>query len=313
MLFEPNAIDRVVAADELNMPVVKSKPLSTSAPLVNVTVLLVTRVGASPNVVVPEVLLIINPDNVLPLLVIVPVPNMVGVTAVNVPPLDNVKLPAMFNDVVPGLNAVEPKSRLSNQLPVVNVAIAVPLPVNVKLGAFVADPPVVPNTYVLVTDASDTNPPVPVYVNPVAVAKLNTVCAAVVCANTILFVPNVIARAAVPVEANIPVVKSNPFKFKVPLVNVVVRVTPVLNALPKLHAPATPSNVTGAFIVTPLVVMVLPLDIELNVMTPVAFQTVPASNNIEPELVRVPVEVNVTGPPLVVILPQTKAPVNVTL
>ena len=67
-----------------------------------------------------------------------------------------------------------------NQLPVVNVAIAVPLPVNVKLGALVVDPPVVPNTNVLVTDASTVNPPVPVRVNPVTAAMLNTVVPRVV-------------------------------------------------------------------------------------------------------------------------------------
>ena len=44
--------------------------------------------------------------------------------------------------------------------------------------------------YVLVTDASDTNPPVPVNVKLVAVAKSTTVAAAVVVPITILPEPN---------------------------------------------------------------------------------------------------------------------------
>ena len=120
--------------------------------------------ASAPAKVAVPVVLIISAAMVLPLLVIVPVPTMVGVKAVNVPPLDNVKLPAMLNAVVPGLNAVVPKFRSSNQLPVVNVAIAVPLPVKLKLGALVAVPPVVPNTNVLVTDASLVNDGVPVEV-----------------------------------------------------------------------------------------------------------------------------------------------------
>ena len=180
-MFVPNAIDRVLVLLELKIPVVKLKPLSTSAPLVNVVVPVAINANADPNVVVPDVLLIVNAAMVLLLLVIVPVPTMVAVKVLYVPPLDNVKLPAMLSAVVPGLNAVVPKLRSSNQLAVVNVAIAVPLPVKLKLGALVAVPPVVPNVKVLVTEASEVNPPVvPVRVKPVTIAMLNTVCAAVV-------------------------------------------------------------------------------------------------------------------------------------
>jgi hypothetical protein len=64
-------------------------------------VLVPDKVNVSPNVVVPDVVLIVNtPNVVLVLLVIVPVPNITAVNVENVPPLDNVKLPAMFNDVV---------------------------------------------------------------------------------------------------------------------------------------------------------------------------------------------------------------------
>ena len=75
----------------------------------------------------------------------------------------------------------------------VNVATAVPLPVSVRLGALVVEP--LPNTYVLVTEASETKPPVPVRVTPTALVILSTVVPAVVCANIILPVPNAMERA----------------------------------------------------------------------------------------------------------------------
>jgi len=147
MLFVPNVIERVVATDEENMPVVKSNPPRSRVPAVNVIVPVAAIEKAAPNVIVPAVLLIVNAASVvLVLLVRVPVPTMVGVTVVNVPPLDNVSPPAMLSAVVPGLKAVVPKLKFLNQLAVVNVCTAVPLPVKLKLGALVAVPPVVPNT-----------------------------------------------------------------------------------------------------------------------------------------------------------------------
>ena len=61
---------------------------------------------------------------------------------------DNVKL-LTFTEVVAGAKPVVPKSSLLNQLPVVRVWTA-PVLIKVKLGALVDDPPVVPNTNVLV-------------------------------------------------------------------------------------------------------------------------------------------------------------------
>ena len=143
----------------------------------------------------------------------------------------------------------------------------------------------------------------------------NTVCAAVVCDNTILFEPNVITRVFALLELNIPVIKLNPFKIKDPLVNVVVSVTPVVNALPRLHAPPTPLNVTGALIVTALVVIVLPVVVELNVMVPVLLHTVAATIDQEPEIANVGVVpvANVTVPALTVKSRHNKAPVIVTV
>jgi hypothetical protein len=130
-----------------------------------------------------------------------------------------------------------------------------------------------------------------------------------------LFVPNAIELVLVLLELNEPVLRSNPFKLREPLVNVVISVTPVVNVLPKLQAPPTPSNVINPLIVTPLVVTVLPVLVELNVTVPVALHTVPASNVMAPDTARVGVVpvANVTVPALVVILPHVNAPVLVTV
>jgi hypothetical protein len=181
ILLAPNVILRTLALVELNVPVVKSNPFRFNVPAVSVVIAVAASVNVPPKLVVIPVPLISNDGNVvLVLLVIVPVPTMVGVNVVNVPPLDNVK-PKRFSDVVPGLNAVVPKFNVLNQLPVVNVAIAVPLPVNVKLHALAAVPPaVLPSEYVLVTFAFVVNPPVPVTVKLVVVAICKTVVVAVV-------------------------------------------------------------------------------------------------------------------------------------
>jgi hypothetical protein len=104
---------------------------------------------------------------------------MLAVNVVNVPPLLNVKL-FKFSVVVPIVKAVVPKSNLLYQLFVVKVITEVPLPVNVKFGEFVVEPPVVPNVNVLVTDASVVKPPVPVHEKLVTIGIANTVVAAVV-------------------------------------------------------------------------------------------------------------------------------------
>ena len=57
-------------------------------------------------------------------------------------------------------------------------------------------------------------------------------------------------------ELKMPVVNVNPFRVIVPFVSVVVRVAPVVSALPRLQLPATPLNVMAPLIVTPLVVIV---------------------------------------------------------
>jgi hypothetical protein len=68
-------------------------------------------------------------------------------------------------------------------------------------------------------------------------------------------------------------------------------------------------------IVTPLVVTVLPVDVELNVTLPVELQTVPANSDIEPRMSSVgdvPVA-KVTVPAETVMFRHAKAPVIVTV
>ena len=142
--------------DELNIPVVKSKPFKFNVPDVSVVVAVASANANWPLKVVIPVLLIVNAAIVLVLDVIVPVPTMVGVKPVYTAPtaLDRVRLPAIDNAVVPKLNAVLLKLRSLNQLPVESDITFVPLPVIDKLGALVDEPPVVPNVTVLVTDVA---------------------------------------------------------------------------------------------------------------------------------------------------------------
>ena len=54
-----------------------------------------------------------------------------------------------------------------------SVAATLLVPVNVRLGALSAEPPVVPTVYDLVTSASDENPPAPVQLKLVALSIIS--------------------------------------------------------------------------------------------------------------------------------------------
>ena len=131
----------------------------------------------------------VNAAIVLPFVVrvAVPISTIVAVKFVNVPVDDNVRSPAIFNEVAANVNPVVPKSRLLYQLAVVNVGIEAPV-VNVRFGAVIVEPPdVLPTLNVLVLAISATvNPPVPVQVKPPNAAMFNTTVAAVVCVRLIL-------------------------------------------------------------------------------------------------------------------------------
>jgi len=71
-----------------------------------------------------------------------------------------------------------------------------------------------------------------------------------------------------------------------------------VNALPKVHPPPAPLNVSGVPVrVTPLVVIVLPVVVDENVITPVTDQTTPVAARVKlPAIVEVPVPEKVTFP-----------------
>jgi len=89
----------------------------------------------------------------------------------------------------------------------------------------------------------------------------------------------------------------------------------VVKALPNVHAPPTPLKFTWPVIVTPFVVTVLPVLVDVNVIVAPVLHTVPASRDIEPRISsvgEVPVA-NVTVPADTVMSRQAKAPVMVTV
>ena len=133
----PKLIERVFVLEPLKIPVVKSYPFNDNVPLVNVAIPVAVVESGAPNDVVLLTLAIVKATNVaLPLLIIVPVPTNVIVIEVYVPVADNVS-EFTLSEVIPGLNAVVPKSRLLNQPPVVIVITDAPLPVNVTFGDLV--------------------------------------------------------------------------------------------------------------------------------------------------------------------------------
>jgi hypothetical protein len=106
---------------------------------------------------------------------------------------------------------------------------------------------------------------------------------------------------------------SNPFRFNAPLVNVTVPFN--VSELPKDQPPATLANVIPPpERLTPFVVIVLPVVLELNVVSPVVDHNVPATKDILPDTVRVGVVpvAKVTVPADTVISRQVNAPVIVT-
>ena len=130
----------------------------------------------------------------------------------------------------------------------------------------------------------------------------------------ILPLPNAILRVLLLAEEKTPVVKLNPLKSNVPFVSVVVAERLNVNVLPNIQLPPTPLNVTEVDdIVVPLVVIVLPVVVALNVIAPVAFQNVPATSDILPDTASVPVLLKVTVPADTVISKQSNAPVIVTV
>jgi hypothetical protein len=97
------------------------------------------------------------------------------------------------------------------------------------------------------------------------------------------------------------------------LVNVTVRVAPVVNALKSCHEPPTPSKVIGQLNVVPLEVIVFAV-VAVNVSAPVADHVgVTLVIDTDPAMLIVPVLENVTAPAETLKSRQFRAPVKVTV
>lgn len=236
----------------------------------------------------------------------VPLDSNVAVKLVNVPPPDNV-IDCKFNVVAANVNAVVPKFNDLNQLPVVNVGIAVPNPVKVKFGALDIEPAVVPNVNVLVTDAAAVNPPVvAVSVSPVTPAISTLVAAAVVVVSIILLVPNDIVRVFVLAELNVPTDKLPPFNVIVPAVKKYALVVLNVNAAVNVNVPAVCINDGVVIALAPeqlnvpevKVKLVLALIVPLLIVSEPDALIVQVVQDIVPILVRVP-DVKAIAPELV--------------
>jgi len=177
MKLVPNAIALVFEFVELNIPVVKLKPFSANVPAVNVNVVAVAAVPYVPvKVTVPAALLIVTVPALLPLpLTVCVVPVKLTTKLVYVPPLASTKL---FGVTVPlaSVCVLPVKFNVLKKLVAVKDGIAVP-EVNDRFGALDEVPLLVdvPKLNVLVTVIAEVNPPVPVYVKPVARAIDSTV------------------------------------------------------------------------------------------------------------------------------------------
>jgi hypothetical protein len=122
---------------------------------------------------------------------------------------------------------------------------------------------------------------------------------------------------AVPVAMKLKAVTLNPFVINDPAVTVILPEDPVTIALPRVHSPPTPLKLIPLVepILAPLVVTVLPVDVELNVIPTFEFHMVPETRNIDPLIFKVgevPVT-NVTVPLETLISKQFSAPDNVTV
>jgi hypothetical protein len=146
------------------------------------------------------------------------------------------------------VNAVVPKLRFLNQLPVVIVGILEP-DVSDKLATLSTVPPVVPNVNVLVVDITLVNPPVVlVQVRFVTSAIDTTVIPAVVCVKEIKPVLKIKLRTFVLLDENIPVDNVNPVKVNVPAKKLYVPVLVSAYDLKKVTLPALCVNTTTAAI-----------------------------------------------------------------
>lgn len=155
------------------LPQYISKPLRSIVPLVCVILVPLAKLHVPVSVVVPV------PENVgvfkvvLPLVLKLPEPVNTSVPRLAKFPVALKVIPAKFIVVNAGVHVLPVKSKFLNQLPLVNVGILAP-PIIDKLGATVGAA-VAPQLNVRVADMVELKPPVPLALKPVAVAILREV------------------------------------------------------------------------------------------------------------------------------------------
>lgn len=206
-------------------------------------------------------------------------------------------------------------AKLLNVFALVTLRVPVPVPAKVKLLYVNPAPANVFDPFTTIVDVPAFN------VKPVLVTFHGA--PEIPEPTLIVDAPNTSARVSAPVELKEPgVVMLNPAVFSVPCVTAigVEAAPPTVRALPSVHPPPAPLKVTAPpenapVRTVPLVVIVLPVVVELNVMGPVLLHTVPVTNDMEPRISIdgvVPVA-NVTVPADTVMSRQVKPPVIVTV
>lgn len=133
---------------------------------------------------------------------------------------------------------------------------------------------------------------------------------------TVIFpVPKARRRTLAELTLKNPAVSVNVLSDSVPWLSVAVRKEESVSALKSVHPPPAPLKVTLPFMVTPFVVTVLPVVVDVNVIVPVEFHTVPARRVIDPATLNVGVVpvAKVTVPADTVMSRQARAPVIVTV
>jgi len=172
------------------------------------------------------------------------------------------------------------------------VAATAEVPVNTRLGALSAEPPVVPTVYTLDAVASDANPPVPVQLKLVALSIISAVLLSRV--NVIVLEPNVILRVLLLFDVNVSTVML-PVKFSVPAIK--------LNSEAPLTNVCVPSNVSvrpGALYAIPaktllycIVQVVVPVNVGVNpVYVPVLDNTIELALTVPVIVPELPVKSN---------------------
>lgn len=252
LLLETNLPQDSVWLFKSNVPAVRVK--EPSAPVE----------AASLKVSVPPMELRIDVSSVLPFDVSVPVPEKVGINNIEYTPLaDKNKLPNTLQGPC-GEQSPEGKTKFLNIL--LDAIFRALSPVTDTFGAFVEVPPEeLPKLNEPVAIIFREKPPVPEYVQLVMLLIVINDVPAVAEVRAILPVPKLTDRTFKLLDEKAVHAKVKLLSTKAPAVRVQVEIT--VNADPKVQPPPVPLKTTAARL-QPLVVMVLPVVVAVNVIVP---------------------------------------------